>query len=137
MRAVILAVLLVVLVWTGIAPAQEQPGGSTTNAIIVCNQVALRIRVPAPGMSVQDRVADVYRRIVLAWSRERITADKVTLRQSRGTWSIYAGGTLIVTVQQEDARANGTTVAALAQGWHAKLRELLPQCKPDINPPNP
>lgn len=131
-----LAIVALMLVWTALTSAQPA-GGSTTNAVIVCNQVTLRIRVPAQGMSVQQRVADIYRRIVLAWSRERITADRVTLQQTGGTWSIYAGRTLIVTVTQEDARANGTSTAGLAQAWHAKLRELLPQCKPDINPPNP
>lgn len=135
MRAV-LAILALMLVWTAVTYAQPT-GGSTANAIIVCNQVALRIRVPAQGMTVQQRVADIYRRIVLAWSREQITAGRVTLQQAGGTWSIYAGRTLIITVTQEDAQANGTTTTALAQTWHAKLRELLPRCKPDINPPNP
>lgn len=135
MRAV-LAVLVLTLAWTTVTHAQPA-GGSTTNAIIICNQIALRIRVPAQGMNVQQRVADIYRRIVLAWSRERITAERVTLQRTGGTWSIYAGRTLIITVTQKDAQANGTSAAALAQAWHAKLRELLPQCKPDINPPNP
>ncbi len=136
MRAVIATLIVIVLLWAGVALAQT-PGGPTSNAVIICNQVALRIRVPAPGMSVQQRIDTVYQRIVAAWARERITAERVTLRQSGATWSIYAGTILIITVQLVDAQANGTTTAALAQAWHARLRELLPRCRPDTNPPNP
>ncbi|MGH2349546.1 MAG: hypothetical protein ACRDFT_08790 [bacterium] len=130
MRTFILTAVIVLTALTGTASAQPPAGSSTANAVIVCNQVALRIRVPAGGMSVQQRIDTVYQRIVAAWARERISADRVTLRQSAGTWSIYAGSTLIITVQQADARANGTTAAALAQAWHARLRELLPECRP-------
>lgn len=130
MRTFILTTAILLTVWTALASAQAPAGGSTANAVILCNQVAFRIRVPADGMSVQQRINTVYQRIVAAWAKERISADRVTLRQAAGTWSIYAGSTLIITVQQEDAQANGTSTAALAQTWHARLRELLPQCRP-------
>ncbi|HEY3247540.1 MAG TPA: hypothetical protein VGK88_04515 [bacterium] len=133
MKILIITVTVIALLWTGVGRAQ----GPTTNAVIVCNEVALRIRVSAPGMTVQQRIDTVYQRIVAAWAKERITAGNVMLRQTGTTWSIYAGGTLIITVQQVDAQANGTTTAALAQAWHARLRDLLPRCRPDQNPPNP
>ncbi len=132
MRTAATTIVMILMLWASAAHAQT-PGGPTSSAVIICNEVALRIRVPAQGMTVQQRIDTVYQRIVAAWAKERITAGNVILR---GT-AIYAGATLIITVQQVDAQANGTTASALAQAWHARLRDLLPRCRPDQNPPNP
>ncbi|GBD29901.1 hypothetical protein HRbin32_00993 [bacterium HR32] len=133
MKRGILSLLAVSIVATGAAWAQvEDPN---VGAIYLCNEVALRIRVPAGGLSVDQRREAVRLRIVRAYATEAVTASNIRLSPQGNDWVIAVGRTTLLTVTEADARANGTTTAALAQAWAARLRDLMPRCKPQPLPP--
>ena len=99
-------------------------------AIYVCNEIVLRIRFPADSQSILQRRQIVNERIITAFRRERVTPANIVARQVGGEWAIYVGQTLIITVDRDHARANGTTPQGLAQVWLARFKELMPRCGP-------
>jgi len=129
----ILTSLAVVVVATGAAWAQGE--GLNVGAIYLCNEVALRIRVPAGGLSVDQRREAVRLRIVRVYATEAVTASNIRVSPQGHDWVIAVGRTTLLTVTEADGRANGTTPAALAQVWAARLRDLMPRCKPQPLPP--
>lgn len=133
MRTTVLTLLAVAALAPGAAWAQvEDPN---VGAVYLCNEVALRIRVPAGGLSVDQRREAVRLRIVRAYATETVTASNVRLSPQGNDWVIAVGRTTLLTVTEADGRANGTTAAALAQAWVARLRDLLPRCRPQPLPP--
>ncbi len=99
-------------------------------AILVCNEIVLRIRFPADEQSILRRRQIVNERIIIAYLREQVVAANITARQVGGEWAIYVGQTLIITVDREHARANSTTPRALAEVWATRFRDLMPRCHP-------
>ena len=127
MRALLIGVMLV-LAAAGVLGAQ----GSDPNAgaVYLCNEVALRIWVPAAGLSAFQRREAVRLRIVRAYATEAVTASNIRATRRGNDWVIAVGRTTLLTVTEADGRANGTTAAALAQAWTARLRDLMPRCRP-------
>ncbi|MCS7173932.1 MAG: hypothetical protein N0A24_11290 [Armatimonadetes bacterium] len=126
-----LAVPFAVLLLGHVALAQ---GSGEDGTIYLCNEVAFRIRTAAAGQTVAQRREAVRLRLVQAYARQRITAATITLREIPGGQAIYIGDQLLVTVTPADGQANGTTAAALARAWLARLRELLPRCRLEVPP---
>ena len=110
--------------------AAQAQGPANLGAILVCNEIVLRIRFPADEKSILERRQIVNERIITAFRRERVTPANIVARQVGGEWAIYVGQTLIITVDRDHARANGTTPQALAQVWLARFKELMPRCGP-------
>lgn len=126
------------------SPAPASPPGTVpgeTGDVVVGGVIVLRIRAEAGGMSVQERLVQVRRRIVEALSRTRGTAPPVTVRRVAGQAAIFAGEVLIITVDANHARLNGMSQQALADLWAARLREGLakaaPQPVPGLRSPAP
>jgi hypothetical protein len=133
-RAKVAALLLLIASFTLPAAAQV-PTDVNVGAILMCNEVVLRIRFQAGGLTVAQRVEAVRQRIIRAYANEQISAANIVARQERGEWVIYVGRQMIVTVDQNHARANNTTAAGLTQVWLTRLRDVMPRCRPDPNPP--
>lgn len=103
-------------------------------AIYVCNEIVLRIRFPADSQSILQRRQIVNERIIEAYRKQQITPSNIQVRPAGGEWAIYVGSQLIITADRETARTNGTTPRLLAETWAAKLRVLMPECRPDLGP---
>jgi hypothetical protein len=127
----LVAVLVLAAAAGGAAGAQGDPD---LGAVYVCNEVLIRIRTEAAGQSLEQRREAVRLRLVQAYATQRTAPADVTLRQVPGGWAIYVGGQLRVTVTPQDARANGTTEAALARLWAARVRDLLGRCPLEGSP---
>jgi hypothetical protein len=134
MKIVKVAALLLVVPFTMPAAAQA-PTGLNVGAIFLCNELVLRIRFPAGGQTIETRREAVRQRIIRAYANEQVSAANIVARQERGEWVIYVGRQVIITVDQNHARANNTTAAGLAQVWLARLRDVMPRCRPDPSPP--
>lgn len=98
--------------------------------IIVAEIVVLRIRTPAGGISIAERAKTIRRRITLALTSEDLTPSNVYIQPAGSDLSIRVGRVLLVTITEPDARANETTMSALAARWLAAFREALPRAKP-------
>jgi hypothetical protein len=103
-------------------------------AIYVCNEIVLRIRFPADSQSILQRRQIVNERIIEAYRQQQITPSNIQVRPAGGEWAIFVGSQLIITADREHARMNGTTPRLLAETWAAKLRVLMPKCRPDLGP---
>ncbi|MFN3286216.1 MAG: hypothetical protein ACK45F_08040 [bacterium] len=135
MRNVLLTVATVVGLAMGVVWGQvQQP---EVGAIYLCNEVALRVRTAAGGLSLGDRREAIRLRIVRAYGRETVTASNIRLSRQGGDWVIAVGATTLVTVTEADGRANGTTAEGLARVWAERLRALLPRCAPQPLPRGP
>ncbi|MDR5682579.1 MAG: hypothetical protein QN163_00925 [Armatimonadota bacterium] len=135
MRRVAVPVVCVLVVAFALPAPAQAPADVNVGAIYLCNELTLRIRFPAGGQSIEQRREAVRLRIVRAYATEQVTAANIVARPVGADWAIYVGRQLIITVDQNHARANNTTTAALAQLWLARLRDLMPRCRPDPNPP--
>jgi len=124
--------ILTLLAMVGLAVAAVPGEGQAPppDAVYLCNEVVLRIRVPAGGLTVDQRREEVRLRIVRAYANEEVTAPNIRLSHLDSGWVIMVGRTALVTVTEADGRANASTAAALAQAWTARLRHLLPRCLP-------
>lgn len=125
------AILLILTSFLAVhaVPVQTQPAPNL-GAILVCNEIVLRIRFPADEQSILQRRQIVNERIIIAYRREQVVPANITARQVGGEWTVYVGQTLIITVDREHARANATTPRALAEVWAARFRDLMPRCRP-------
>jgi hypothetical protein len=98
--------------------------------IVIANQVVLRIRAGAPDVSAAERTRIVTRRVVDVLSYEDTQHPDVRIVKAGVDRAIFVGKTLLVTVQESDAKANLTTPKALAREWAANLVRELPQATP-------
>jgi hypothetical protein len=122
--------LVLALVSVAAIPGRAQEQDPNRGAVYLCNEVAVRIRVAAGGLSADDRREAVRLRIVRAYAVETVTASNIRLTPQGNDWVIAVGRTTLLTVTEADGRANGTTAAALARVWTARLRDLMPRCRP-------
>ena len=109
-----------------IAPAFAAEEGD----VMMADFLLLRIRCPVAGYTIAQRADAVQRRandlLVLGG------IDLSTVHTQRIGWdvAIYAGGKLLVTVSECDARVNLTTVDGLARKWASRFREIYPKVVP-------
>ena len=90
----------------------------------------LRIRCPAGGFSVDERVAALQQRAnnLLKGGKEYST---FSVRTSGTDANIYAEDVFFMTVTPADAKANGTTAEKLANIWAERLRVRFAKSTPD------
>jgi hypothetical protein len=92
--------------------------------------LVLRIRTPAGGYSIDERVNAVQSRAnnLLQLGKG---VPKVVVAKAGTDAVIYAGGRLFITVTPADAKANDTTPLQLAAVWAQRLRTILPKASPE------
>ncbi len=125
MRITILLMLTVFLL-ASVQPlfAQEE------HYVMMANQLLLRIRCSASGYTAQERASAVQNRVNDLIIPGGIDLKTVQIKTYRNTTAIYAGGKLLVTVSECDARVNHTTVDKLARRWAARFKAIYPQIIP-------
>ncbi|MFQ6097424.1 MAG: hypothetical protein ACE5O2_06800 [Armatimonadota bacterium] len=85
------------------------------------NYVYLRIRVPAAGFGIRDRRVLLEQRLVHILSYENTEMPKVRIGDVRGKPTIYVDDVKFVTVYPQDAKANNTSMKALAEVWAKRI----------------
>ncbi|HEV8338955.1 MAG TPA: hypothetical protein VGR25_04775 [bacterium] len=128
MRLTIVAIALALVV--GLA----HPAAAAMGDVVVGGMLILRVRAEAGGMSIEQRAVLVEQRITNALSRGRPSVETITIRTVNAQPGIFVGDILIITVDANHARLNGTTQQALAEIWLRNLREALPKAFPLLAP---
>ena len=98
--------------------------------VMMADFLLLRVRCPAGGYTAEERATQIQARanallVLDGFDLSTIKVEKV------GTDAIlYAGGELLVTVDECTARANKTTPERLANVWADRLRTIYPKVVP-------
>ena len=100
--------------------------------VIIGQEVVLRIRFPAGGMTVQERTDAVTLRInELLGSKPFNPSDvKVGVRNKESV--VLVGNNVIITADSATAKFNKMTPQQLAEMWAANLRRVIPKAKSDV-----
>lgn len=98
--------------------------------VLVGEQVVIRLRTSAGGLTPYQRAQEVAQRIqgVMGTSAAR----SIVMRHINGQYVVMAGRTIIVTADSDEAQLNGTTRAGLANLWALRLSTAL-----GVNPADP
>lgn len=102
--------------------------------VVVSNQLIAIARVPAGGMSADQRINAVNERLAYILGYEPLAPKDITaVSYCDGSRGIMVGNRLLITVTAADAQANNTTIAKLTRVWLTRAREALPQARPNAN----
>lgn len=107
-----------------------RPALAAAGDVVVGGMLVLRIRTDAGGFSAAQRAVIVEQRITDALSKAQFSPGSVVVQRVNGDPAIFVGNTLIVTVDANHARVNGTTPELLAEVWARNLRLALPHAVP-------
>ncbi|MHB0998794.1 MAG: hypothetical protein ACYC27_06055 [Armatimonadota bacterium] len=106
-------------------PAFAVHGGD----VIIGQQLVLRIRYPAGGMTIQQRADAVTVRINNLLGSRPFDPSQVTVGVRNKEYVVLIGNTVIITADADTARFNSTTPEQLANIWAANLRRVIPKAK--------
>ncbi len=98
--------------------------------VVVANNLVAIARVPAGGMTADQRINTVNDRLAYIYGYEPLNPDAIKLTVCNGERTIRVGNTTLITVTPADAKANNTTVDGLAQQWLRLAKASLPQARP-------
>lgn len=98
--------------------------------VVIAYDLVAIARVPAGGMTADQRIDVVNERLAYIYGYEPLNSSAVRLATVNGETTIMVGKSTLITVTEADAKANNTTVSALAQVWLKSARESLPQARP-------
>lgn len=125
MRRIIMGLVLgCVLCWVA-APVMAAYEGD----VIVGDEVVLRIRFPAGGMTVKERADQVTVRINELLGSRPFKSEDVTVCVQNKEWVVLVGGNLIITADKTTADYNQATPRQLAGMWASNLRRVIPKAK--------
>ena len=94
----------------------------------------LRIRIPAPNMTIAERAAAVQDRLVTILSDPKLRPSDITTAPSGKDYKLLVKGQLLVTATRRDAEFNKTNTRQLAEVWARHIRAVLPQVNVRPNP---
>jgi len=97
--------------------------------VIIGQQLVLRIRVPAGGMTVKERADAVTQRINNYLGSEPFSPDDVKVAVRNKEYVVLIGDYVIITADKETAKINKTTPEKLAEIWAANLRKAIPEAR--------
>jgi hypothetical protein len=98
---------------------------------VIANQDVFVMRVPAGGMTAEQRLDRVNERLAYILGYEPLNSKTIRAVPHGQVIEIRVGKSLLTTVTQADARANGTrNVRGLSQVWLRNLRAALPEARP-------
>jgi len=106
--------------------------GRQAGEVVVGDQVVIRIRTSAGGLTPNQRAQNVAQRIrgVVGTS----SAGSIAMRRVGGQYVVMAGQTLLVTADPAEAQLNGMTRAGLANFWALRLSSALGVRSGDATP---
>jgi hypothetical protein len=102
-----------------------ETSGSRLGEVVVRDKVALRIRFPAGGYSAPERADRVASRLNELSQAGRLRPEELRTGTVNGQAAVLAGDELVITADQEHARANRTTPGRLAHAWRNNLAVAL------------
>ena len=105
------------------APSRAIPPGD----VVLGNEVLFRLRVPAGGLSVQQRGDLLQERLNIVLAITDLHENDVTVLPTRYGPTIYVRGQKLLTVDKATADASGMKPAPLARLWARKLAAVLPE----------
>ena len=121
--------LVIALILLGIViPAFAVHGGD----VIIGQEVVLRIRFPAGGMTVQERADAVTLRINELLGSKPFHPSEVTVGVRNKESVVLIGETVIITADADTAKFNKATPQQLAEMWAANLRRVIPKAKSNV-----
>lgn len=125
MQRTIIGLALMCVLCLLLAPMVEAYDGD----VIVGQQVVLRIRFPAGGMTVKERADEVTVRINRLLGSKPFDPNEVMTAVQNKEWVVLVGNNLIITVDKRTAAYNEATPQQLAEMWAANLRRVIPKAK--------
>lgn len=105
------------------------PAFAEKGDLLIDSQVVMRIRFPAAGMSIQERVDRITDRVNLLLGSDEFYPEKLAIQKIGNDVVIVYTDKLIVTVDLKTARANKTTSQRQATQWRDNLRRVVPDAK--------
>jgi hypothetical protein len=113
-------------------PAAADAQTKTLSSISVGGVWAFNITQPAGGMSSDERVVEVRKRITEVLSRYRAGQRvRVQVRPLGTGATVEVGEIVVVTVTPADAAGTAVTTVELAQQWARRLSRGLASALPD------
>lgn len=110
-----------------VVPALALPG-----EVIIGQQLVLRIRFPAGGFTVQERVDAVTLRLNELLGSKPFDPSDVTVGVRNKEYVVLMGDKVIVTADEDTAKFNKATPQQLAEKWAANLRRVIPKAKSEV-----
>lgn len=97
--------------------------------VIIGQEVVLRIRFPAGGLSVKERADRVTERINNVLGSEPFNPSDVKVGVRNKEHVVLIGDKVIITADKRTAQFNKSTPEQLANMWAANLRRVIPKAK--------
>lgn len=97
--------------------------------VIIEQQMVLRIRYPAGGMSIQERVDQVTLRLNEYLGSAPFDPSQVRVAMQAGEYCVMIDNQLIITADKDTAKFNQATPQQLAEMWAENLRKAIPKAK--------
>jgi len=127
----VLAVSMIAMLLALLAPrAMADPNGE----VIIGQQVILRVRYPAGGMSIDARVDNITSRLNRLLGSRAFDPSLITVHRYGSDYGIMYGDDLIVTADAKTAAFNMTTPEGLANIWAENLKRVIPLAKARMRP---
>jgi hypothetical protein len=103
---------------------------TTAQKCIIANELVFIMRAGAGGLSPEQRIDRVNEQLAYILGYEPLNPSRTRAIRRGDHYEIFIGNSKLVSVYPVDARANGTTLARLANNWVTNLRRTLPQARP-------
>lgn len=103
--------------------------------VVVANELVAIVRVPAGGLTADERIDRVNERLAYILGFEPINPSSIRAVPLGNSRMIMIGDSLLMTVTPRDAEANNTTVAGLTRVWVQQAREAIPFARPTPSVP--
>ena len=97
--------------------------------VIIGQQVVLRVRFPAGGMTVQERVDNITARLNKLLGIRAFDPSLITVRRHGGDYGVLYRDELLVTADAQTAAYNKASAQELANLWAANMRKVIPLAK--------
>lgn len=121
--------VLLMLLLGGLIAAISLPVFALEGDVVVGGEVVMRVRVPAGGFSVTERVNILTERINILLGGNEFYPDRLVIKMVDSSCCIAYEKQLLVTVDAESARSNSCSVQQLADKWAINLRRVIPEAK--------
>lgn len=116
---------------------QGSISGVSTGEVLINGTVVIRMRTAAGGFSAYERATIIGDRIRRWVDGPYSPWDLAVRRGAYGDAELRAAGNLIVTVNQTEAAALGSTTNGLAEAWRSNIMMALGVAREQITPSTP
>jgi hypothetical protein len=103
------------------------PSYANQQDITVGGDLLFRVRAPAGGFTIQERIDKVHERLVTVIGDPRVNPGDIVVKKASPDYAVFIRDRMIFTIDAETAKANSTTPYRLGQKWLKTLRLQVPQ----------